>query len=556
MIAFGSNINIEPLKRYFDESESYFIGYDKYIFEMLNENSVLYDEKIDKVFIFIDLKEMLKDNFFNLSNFEDKMNLKKTIDDFFDVVERFLIKSKKILIINNAFLDRSTYLTYLNFNSEKYSFLDVENYYNEKLRVLKKEYNNLIIFDWQRIVFEYGYKNLTDNKFWYLGRIKFNSFCFEIIKDELNNILKAYTGKIKKVLVLDLDNTLWGGIIGEDGIDGIKLSEDGEGKIYRDFQKNIKALKDLGIILTICSKNNIDDVKEVFEKHPLMVLKWDDFIIKKINWNNKVENIKSIAEELNVGIDSLVFIDDNPVERNIVKENLKEVEVVDFPENIENLVNWFIDVIYEFFPKINLTKEDIKKTEQYKANLKRSELLKKVSDIEDFIKNLNIELHIYIDNKNFISRAAQLTQKTNQFNLTTKRYTENDIRTFMESEEKIVFLLEYKDKFQNEGIIGEAIVKIESDRAVLDTFLMSCRVIGRKVEYTFLYEILNYLEQMKIKDISIEFIPTKKNKFVAKEFFEKINFINNENIFIAKIDDLKKHLEKFKLLERSKIDRN
>jgi len=556
MIAFGSNINIEPLKRYFDESESYFIGYDKYIFEMLNENSVLYDEKIDKVFIFIDLKEMLKDNFFNLSNFEDKMNLKKTIDDFFDVVERFLIKSKKILIINNAFLDRSTYLTYLNFNSEKYSFLDVENYYNEKLRVLKKEYNNLIIFDWQRIVFEYGYKNLTDNKFWYLGRIKFNSFCFEIIKDELNNILKAYTGKIKKVLVLDLDNTLWGGIIGEDGIDGIKLSEDGEGKIYRDFQKNIKALKDLGIILTICSKNNIDDVKEVFEKHPLMVLKWDDFIIKKINWNNKVENIKSIAEELNVGIDSLVFIDDNPVERNIVKENLKEVEVVNFPENIENLVNWFIDVIYEFFPKINLTKEDIKKTEQYKANLKRSELLKKVSDIEDFIKNLNIELHIYIDNKNFISRAAQLTQKTNQFNLTTKRYTENDIRTFMESEEKIVFLLEYKDKFQNEGIIGEAIVKIESDRAVLDTFLMSCRVIGRKVEYTFLYEILNYLEQMKIKDISIEFIPTKKNKFVAKEFFEKINFINNENIFIAKIDDLKKHLEKFKLLERSKIDRN
>jgi FkbH-like protein len=261
---------------------------------------------------------------------------------------------------------------------------------------------------------------------------------------------------------LDLDNTLWGGIIGEDGIEGIKLSEDGIGKVYRDFQFLIKGLKDIGIPLGIVSKNNINDAKEVFEKHPMMVLKFEDFIIKKINWNNKVDNIKEIAKELNLGVDSFVFIDDNPVERDIVRQYLPEVVVPDFPEKeITELPEWFInEIIYNYFARTTLTEEDKEKTEQYKSNLERKKLMKKLN-IDDFIDSLKIKLNFYVNDKRFIERTAQQTQKTNQFNLTTRRYTVMDIEKFINSEEYIVFNLEYEDKFGNEGIIGTAIVKLE-----------------------------------------------------------------------------------------------
>ena len=518
-----SNVNMDPIKdilKKYHFKDIYISGYNQYFIELANENSFINTNDIKTIFIHLDGKELLKDKF---HSFPDKNFIFKEIADFLKVLDLYIQNHPKTLvIISTILLPPFNFLTYLNKNTD-ISFSMIENDINQKFFNFIERYSNIINHDFKRIINLYGYNSIFDEKFWYLGRIRYTNFGFQKLALDLKNLINGYYGKSKKVLILDLDNTLWGGIIGEDGLSNINLSEEGVGKIYRDFQKNIKSLKEIGVLLAICSKNNKSDVKEVFGNHPMMILKNEDFIVKKINWNNKVQNIEEIASELNLGLNSFVFIDDNPVERQIIKNNLPEVEVPDFPEDISALNKWFLsEIVYKYFPKVYITEEDKKKTFQYERNIKRKKLQKKF-DISDFIKSLNINLNLYKNPKNIKSRLAQLTQKTNQFNLTTRRYSENDIENFIVDENTEIYGLEYEDKFGNEGIIGESIIKINKNVAIIDTFLMSCRVIGRNVEFTFLYKILKDLTDRNIIVINAEYISTKKNVLV-KDFYRNCGF--------------------------------
>jgi len=505
-LAIFSNVNMEPIKKF--NKDIYVSPYGQYSLELKNKHSNLWIQNFDVVWFHFDL-DIEEENFLVL--------LEKLLED----IESLIREKTNTLILFSKLTYPMYFVEKYLLNSEIKVFIDK---LNLKLKDLEKKYKNFLIFDTEFVQRKINAEDYFAENFWYYARVKYSVKVFEVFLKEIVNIYNAFKGKIKKVLILDLDNTLWGGVIGEDGLSGIKLSEDGIGKIYRDFQKNIKKLKNFGILLCIVSKNNFEDVKEVFEKHPLMVLKLEDFIITKINWKPKYENIKEIARELNLGLDSFVFIDDNPFERAAVKKFLPEVEVPEFPKDIYKLNSWFFEeVVYKYFPKLKVTKEDKKKHEQYIRNIKRKELKEKTSSFEDFLKSLNIKLTFYKDDERFISRLAQLTQKTNQFNLTTRRYTEKDIEEFIKSENYIVYAVEYEDIFGNEGIIGESIVKIENNIAYIDTFLLSCRVIGRGVEYNFLNKILEDLKEKNIKKVFAEYIPTKKN-ILVKDFYESAGF--------------------------------
>ena len=522
-IAIISNINMDPIGRLLDKeySEVYLAGFNQYIPELIDDKSIINTKPFDIVFLHLDGSEYLKAYF---SKRKSKVEIKKSIKDdlrvIFQAITNYTRKNDKTLfVINTIIIEPFFPHTYLE-NNPSYSFLFINNYVNDEIKNFAIKIKNLAILEWERIVTAYGYENLYDEIFYYLGRIKHTGFGLSKMHEELNRLITAYEGKIKKVIVLDLDNTLWGGIIGEDGIDGIVLSEDGLGKGYRDFQKTLSLIKNYGIVLAICSKNNFDDVKDCFENHPMMALKMDDFVSIKINWNDKVTNIREISSELNLGMDSFVFIDDNPSEREIVMENEPDVETPDFPADPAYLNKWFIDkVMYNYFPRFSITNEDKSKTKQYLANIKRKNVSDKL-DIQSYINNLKIKLKLYMDDSRFLERTAQLTQKTNQFNMTTKRYTRKNIQSFIESKDYNVFNLEYIDRFNNEGIVGSSIVEIDGSKAKIDTFLMSCRVIGRSSEFKFLDKIIKFLQKNReeVNIVYAEFFPTKRN-IVAKNFY-------------------------------------
>ena len=514
-LAALSNINIDPLKSFLNKNDLdfYFAGYNQWQSELTNPTSGLYNFNPDYVFLHLDAEE-----------------LKNQTNDVFSAIEYFVAAFPKIqFIISNFSLSPYSVDSYINNAKIETDSL------NNALISFQNKYPGIFIFDFNRLIALYGFRNLISNKFWYLGRIKYNNAGFRVIADELQNVLQTIEGKTKKVLALDLDNTLWGGVAGEDGWNNLKISEEGIGKIYADFQRNIIKLANTGILLVIVSKNNETDAKEVFQRNQNMQLSWDDFVAKKINWNNKADNLREIANELNLGLDSIVFIDDNAFERELVKESLPEIIVPDFPEDITELNYWFINnVIYPNFAKSKISNEDLNKTEQYKRN---SERVKEsiLYSYEEFLKQLNINLDIkYIDNEN-VNRISQLTQKTNQFNLNGKKYSESDLIEMMHSDEFKLFSLQYSDKFGNEGITGVAILKLSDDTAFLDVFLLSCRILGRNIEHSFINYLTELLQNINVKFLKATFVDNGRN-IQVREFLIKYGFITNDHQhFILKI---------------------
>jgi FkbH-like protein len=339
----------------------------------------------------------------------------------------------------------------------------------------------------------------------------------EIIVEKLLTTIDAINNKTKKCLVLDLDNTLWGGIIGEDGINNIDLGPDGLGESFLEFQKKIKSMKKKGVLLAICSKNNLNDAKKVFTNHNFSYLKWDDFIIKKINWESKNNNIQEIAKSLNIGENSLVFIDDNPTERELVMQYTDAI-VPKFPNSPTDLPEFIDEVDLKYFSKYSVTKEDLKKSKQYIDNIRRNKAQKKSFDFDSFIKELNLEMEVSYNNLNDKIRLSQLTQKTNQFNFTTKRYSELDIENFIKKKDSHVFVGSVKDKFGDYGKVIACIIIEKPNEYVIDTFLMSCRVISKQIENYFFNFILSKLSS----NIPLygKHIPTKKNILVNNKYLE------------------------------------
>jgi len=327
--------------------------------------------------------------------------------------------------------------------------------------------------------------------------------------------------------VLDCDNTLWGGVVGEDGVKGLKLGQDGDGKAYQDFQRAVKFHQKNGIILALNSKNNDRDVWEVFSNHKEMILKKKDIISSKINWNEKFDNLIAISKELDLNLDSFVFWDDNPIEREKVKKNLPQVDVIDVAHD----VNQWATQLYTLdqFAKLVVTKEDLKKTNQYKSRTKFLKAINSSKNEIEYLKSIKLKPKILKINKYNLSRAEQLCMKTNQFNLRTARYKANEIQHLSKKMQNIVFLTNLEDIYGNHGIISLVIVKkIDNEIAFLDTFLMSCRILGRHLESWIINETIQKCKQKGYKILISEHIPTQKN-LMAKNFTSKNGFTNDIN---------------------------
>jgi FkbH-like protein len=335
------------------------------------------------------------------------------------------------------------------------------------------------------------------------------------------DIILAISGKFKKAVVLDLDNTLWGGIIGDDGIEGIQIGDLGIGRAFTELQMWLKQLKERGIILAVCSKNYEHIAMEAFEKHPDMILRPDDIAVFVANWENKVDNIRYIQTVLNIGMDSIVYLDDNPFERNMVRQELPALTIPELPEDPAEYLLYLQTL--NLFETASVTEEDAGRTKQYQEEAKRVSLQKAYANEDEFLQSLEMESPVTPFNKFNTPRVAQLSQRSNQFNLRTVRYTEKDIENIAEDNSYVTFAFNLKDKFGDYGMISAVILKIEGDMAFIDTWFMSCRVLKRGMENFVLNTIAQAAKDRGCTKLAGEYIPTPKNELV-KDHYAKLGF--------------------------------
>ena len=336
----------------------------------------------------------------------------------------------------------------------------------------------------------------------------------------------------KKCIVLDLDDTLWGGVVGEDGLDGIRLSIDGVGASFIAFQQALLDLYDRGILLAINSRNNPEDALEVIRSHPNMILKEHNFAAMRINWEDKVTNIRLLAQELNIGLDSMVFLDDDPTNRALVRQTVSEVEVPELPSDPAEYTRLLISLPY--FASTAITDEDKMRGNLYVTERLRKESEKSFTDTPSFLKSLGLHLQVYADDPMSVARLAQLTEKTNQFNVNKQPLTSKKFLELMRDPESTVFHARLVDRFGDYGIIAVAIARHQGSVWHVPHFLMSCRVIGRGIEAAFLSAIAEAAKKDHAEKVSIEFVQTEKNK-PAQEFVEK--YFKNGGAAIGDIID-------------------
>ena len=514
MIALLSNVTIDTLAAALSDASGEKVwvsqGYNTWVQELINAD--FEGSKPEIIFLLIDGNALLCDLIHTGSH-----DIQSVLDSAFSVIDTFIDTNKDIkLFVSSLDIRQSVILP----SDAKRIEHKAESYWRNLL-----EEKSIPIIELAEVARNIGRDKFYSAKMWYLGSIPFSMAGGNALVKEMYSLFKAYRGKRAKCLVLDLDNTLWGGVIGEDGLGGIELSTSNEGARYRDFQKRIKELEDEGVLLAVVSKNNREDALCAINNHPDMVLRERDFAVIKANWEPKSVNIERLAKELNLGLDSFVFIDDNPVERETVKITLPEVHVPDFPKETSSLEGYMVSIAKEYFPTIKITEEDTYRTEQYLAESKRTEAKKSSHSLQEYLATLEMKLSCRLINDDDILRASQLTQKTNQFNLTTRRYTETDIRTMLYSDSHQVWIGELADKFGNYGKIILAIIRLDfhNKTAYVDTFLMSCRAMGRNVESDFLRRVETELASAGITKLVGEYIETQKNS-VVKDFWKEQGF--------------------------------
>jgi len=394
---------------------------------------------------------------------------------------------------------------------------------NKKLKELCKNHDSAYLFDFNSFVTKFGERNVLDYKKMFFGDIKISFDIIPYLIYEFVGYLKPLLGLNKKCIVLDLDNTLWGGIVGEDGFEGIKLGPDPTGRSFVEFQKVLKSFLKRGIILAINSKNNPEDAMKVIKEHPHMVLKEEDFACFKINWNDKIANMRDIANELNIGLDSLVFFDDDPVNRELIRMSIPEIKIVDLPQESSSYALILSNL--NDFNVLKITDDDSKRAKMYRQERERHVFESKTKNLDEYLKKLDIRVKVRLADEFSIPRISQLTLKTNQFNLTTKRYQEEEIKKFTKDDKMIVGCAEVEDKFGESGITNIFIIKKNSEEWILDTFLLSCRIMGRGIEDGILGKIIEMAKKDGVKKIKAQFIPTQKNKpaenFLSDNGFQK-----------------------------------
>lgn len=407
---------------------------------------------------------------------------------------------------------------------------------NSKFYEYANTHENFYINDIDYISSDYGLSKWCDTSYWHMYKY---FLCLDAIPELAYNIckiIKSIYGKNKKALVLDLDNTLWGGIIGDDGQEGIEIGQETFlGQVYSEFQKYLKEQSSVGVMLTIDSKNDYDNAI-LGLNHPDSILKPNDFVNIKANWLPKNENIMAIANELNILPDSLVFVDDNPAEREIVKQNVHGVSVPEIA-NPEDYIKRLDRC--GFFEVTSISQDDIKRSDMYKANAKRNAQQNLFTDYNEYLKSLEMVATIDDFISIYIPRITQLTNKSNQFNLTTKRYTQSEMEQVFNDDSYIRLYAKLSDKFGDNGVVSVVIGKIENSVLHIELWLMSCRVLKRDLEYTILNELVKVCKDRNIHTIMGYYYKTNKNSMVKnlyKDFGFTLKSINENEDSIWELD--------------------
>lgn len=504
-------------------SEFHVGNYNQYVQEILNHQSELYRFSPDFIIIFIDAFSIWGESYlspYQISDEERKEQVNEKTEEIGALIEKIKENSSAKILLHNFEVPVYSPLGILE-NKQAFGFIEATEELNSRLRDIFKSDNQVFLFDYNLFCSKIGKRHLIDHKMYYIGDMKLDLKHFPHLADEYLSYIKPLMSITKKCLVLDLDNTLWGGVVGEDGLEGIKLGLTNEGKPFIEFQKYILSLFHRGVILAINSKNNINDVLPIFQKHPYMILKEEYFAAMQINWDDKISNMKAIAEELNLGLDSMVFIDDDKLNREMVRAAYPEVLVVELPDDPSLYLRTLMEI--NDFNTLQITEEDTKRGKIYAAQKGRKKIQKTTTDITDYLRKLETVLTIEKATPFTIPRISQLTQKTNQFNMTTRRYLEEDIKQFAESSSVHIISVKVEDKFGDNGITGVAIVKKGEEEWKIDTFLLSCRVLGRKVEEAIIAYIIEQAKKDNARTLSGEFISTKKNA-PAKSFYKANGF--------------------------------
>jgi len=399
---------------------------------------------------------------------------------------------------------------------------------NDALAAAAKNHGTLL-FDVDGLASQVGKDQWLNEPLWHHAKQSFSPDCAPLYADHLTRLLAGVRGLSKKCLVLDLDNTLWGGVIGDDGLENIEIGQGtGVGEAYVAFQSYLRLLKARGVVLAVCSKNEEHNARLPFEKHPDMVLRLDDFVVFVANWQDKISNLKKIAEELRLGLDSFVFFDDHPVERHLIRQAYPMVEVPEVPEDPALYVACLSDAGY--FETVSFTHDDTQRSAQYAANRKRRVSSGVTPDPQSFLKDLNMKMTVSPFDGVSRSRTAQLINKSNQFNLTTRRYTEKQVELMQRDPQMLTFQIRLEDAYGDNGLISVVILRPFTGSAdsrrigLIDTWLMSCRVLGRQVEQEVLNVVAEQARRRGFESLRGEYIPTEKNGLV-RDHYANLGFI-------------------------------
>lgn len=511
------------------EAEIYEAEYDQTELDFFDAGSELYRFSPDYILIHESV-ENIKDRFYGLDNGQKKVFAKNAIErleQMGTLIQERLPKTKIIYPTwepeDDMVYGTLSYKVELAFGYQLRAF-------NNGLSELLQKAGSFMLIDSTRILLQTQAKR--NYALAISADLQFSLAFLKQLSNEVFQLIKVFQLGAVKCVILDLDNTLWGGIIGDDGIENIQIGNLGTGKAYSKFQKWLKQLKERGIILAVCSKNSEDVAKEPFLRHADMALRLEDIAVFVANWENKADNIRYIQSVLNIGFDSMVFLDDNPAERKIVKDNLPDVIVPDLPEDPAYYLPYLKDL--NLFETTSVSENDKDRTKQYQEEAKRVELSSKVTNINEYLQSLEMEADITAFKKEDYSRIAQLTQRSNQFNLRTIRYSDADIERIANEPSYLTYSVKLKDKFGDYGLISVLIIQLRDNIAFIDTWLMSCRVLKRGVENLVMNKLITIANDKNCDNLVGEYIPTLKNKLVA-DHYEQLGFTKNGDLWLMNV---------------------
>lgn len=494
--------------------------YDQIDRQIFDASSDLYRFHPDVILIFSSTWK-LKERFSACPGDEKFSFAQKHLDHLAVLAEKLFAQTGgRVLSFNYPEINDGVFGHYA--NKQESSFIYQLRRINLGLMDMARKFNNFFPIDLCSLQSDYGENFMTDRKMLFTTGAVFSVDFMPVAAKAVVDVLMPILGDVRKCVILDLDNTVWGGIIGEDGLENIQIGDLGVGKIFTEFQVWLRALRERGIILAVCSKNDESAAKEPFEKHPDMVLKLDDIAVFVANWENKADNIRRIQRVLNIGFDAMVFLDDSPFERNMVRAGIPEVLVPELPEDPAEYLPYLRRL--NLFETAAVTDEDADRTRQYREEARREEVREKSVGEEDFLAGLGMRAGIKPFDRFNIPRVAQLTQRSNQFNLRTVRYTESDLIALAARPDVVTLAFSLEDRFGSYGLISAVILRKEDEAFIIDTWVMSCRVLKRGVEVFILNAVMAAARERGASEVRGEYIPTAKNGLV-KGLYRELGFL-------------------------------